>query len=113
VNTSNGASAATSGGRRSSTAPAPPGERTSRALHDHGVADADVLAADLVVVQRGVDRGADEHRLQLGHRRERADAAHLHVDVEQHGELLLRRVLVRHGQQYVTEPGTPQTVTYC
>jgi hypothetical protein len=34
---------------------------------------------------------------QLGHRRELAGAAHLHVDAEHGGELLLRRVLVRHG----------------
>ena len=48
------------------------------ALHDHGVADADVLARDLVlVVQRGVgdDDAADRHRLQLGDRRQRAGAA--------------------------------------
>ena len=56
------------------------------ALHDHGVADADVLARDLVlVVQRRVrhDDAADGHRLELGDRRQRAGAADLDVDVAQ------------------------------
>ena len=50
------------------------------------------LRRDLVlVVQRGVaDRGAaDEHRLQLGHRRQLAGAPDLDVDVAHYGELLL------------------------
>ena len=54
------------------------------ALHDHRVADADVLARDLVlVVQRGVgdDDAADRDRLQLGDRRQRAGAADLDLDV--------------------------------
>jgi hypothetical protein len=52
-----------------------------------------------LVVQRGVGDGhaADEHRRQLGHRRELAGAAHLHVDGLDRGQLLLGRVLVRHG----------------
>ena len=57
------------------------------------------LRRDLVlVVQRGVAdrRAADEHRLQLGHRRELAGAADLDVDAAHARHLLLRRVLVRH-----------------
>ena len=42
-------------------------------------------------------RAADEHRLELGHRRQLAGAADLHVDAFEHRRLLLRRVLVRHG----------------
>ncbi len=62
------------------------------------VADAHALAAQLEqVVQRRVAdrRAADEHRLQLGHRRELAGAADLHLDAAQRCHLLLRRVLVR------------------
>jgi hypothetical protein len=75
------------------------GDHIARAAHDHGVAHAHILAAVLVlVVQRGVgDGAADEHRLQLGHRRELAGAADLHVDGQQARHLLLRRVLVGHG----------------
>ena len=50
------------------------------ALHHHRVADAHVLARDLVlVVQGGVgdDDAADGHRLELGDRRQRAGAADL------------------------------------
>jgi hypothetical protein len=76
------------------------GDHVARAAHDHRVAHAHVLAAGFVlVVQRGVGHGdaAHEHRRQLGHRRELAGAAHLHVDGQHGGQLLLRRVLVRHG----------------
>ena len=62
------------------------------AAHDHRVADADVLAGDLVlVVQRGVgdDDAADGHRLELGGRRQRAGAADLDLDVEQARRRLL------------------------
>ena len=75
------------------------GNHVAGAAHDHRVADAHVLAPQLVqVVQRGVaDRGAaDEHRLELGHRRQLAGAADLDLDVVQPRQLLLRRVLVRH-----------------
>ena len=54
------------------------------APHDDRVADADVLAGDLVlVVQRGVGdhHAADRHRLELGGRRQRAGAADLDLDV--------------------------------
>ena len=53
------------------------------AAHDHRVADADVLAGDLVlVVQRGVrdHDAADRHGLELGGGRQRAGAADLDVD---------------------------------
>src|SRR5581483_3792484 len=62
------------------------------ALQDDGVADAHVLAFDLVlVVQRGVahQHAADIHRLQACDRRERAGAADLDVDPFQHGYRLL------------------------
>ena len=65
-----------------------------------GVADAHVLARDLVhVVQRGVgDRHpADEHRFEARDRCQHAGAPDLEVDVEQPGQLLLRRELVRDG----------------
>ena len=68
------------------------------ALHDHGVADAHVLARDLVlVVQRGVgdDDAADSHRLEPGDGRQRAGAADLDVDVVEHGHRLLGGELVR------------------
>ena len=55
-------------------------DHVAGAAHDHRVADADVLARDLVlVVQRGVgdDHAAHRHRLELGGRRERAGAADL------------------------------------
>ncbi len=74
-------------------------DHIARTAHDHRVADMHVLAAYLVlVVQRGVaNRGAaDEHRLQLGHRRELAGAADLYLDVAHDGELLFRREFVRH-----------------
>ena len=70
------------------------------AAHDHRVADADVLARDLVlVVQRGVghDHAADRDRLELGGGRERAGAADLDLDVEQRGGDLLGRELVGDG----------------
>jgi len=76
------------------------GNHVAGAAHDHGVADAHVLAVDLVLVVQGrvAHRGAaDEHRLQLRDRRQLAGAADLHVDVQQQRGLLLRRVLVRDG----------------
>ena len=50
--------------------------------HD-GITDADILPANLVlVVQRGPGhrRSLDEHRLQLGHRRQNTGTSHLHRD---------------------------------
>ena len=69
------------------------------ALFDHhAIADADVLAGDLVgVVQRGVrDRGAgQQHRLEHRHRRHRAGPSDVDGDVLQRGRLLLRRETCR------------------
>lgn len=81
------------------------GDHVTRPAHDHGVAYAHILAARLVfVVQRGVGDGdpAHKHGRQLGHRRELAGAANLHLDGLHGGELLLRRVLVRHGPARLT-----------
>ncbi len=64
------------------------------------VADADVLARDLVlVVQRrvGNDHATHRNRLELGHRRQRARAAHLDLDIAQDRCRLLGRKLVRDG----------------
>ena len=69
-------------------------------LDDHRVADAHVLARDLVlIVQRGVlhHDAADGHRLELGDRRERAGAAHLDLDVAQDRGRLLGREFVGDG----------------
>ena len=55
------------------------------ALEQHRVADADVLALDLVhVVQRDVADGdaADRHRLELGDRRQHAGAADRRDDAQ-------------------------------
>ncbi len=68
--------------------------------HHHRVAHAHVLAMHLVhVVQRGAGHGraCHGHRLHLGHRGQRAGAAHLHGYVAQDGGLLLRRELERDG----------------
>src|SRR5690242_8160062 len=58
----------------------------ARALHDHGVADADVLADDLVLVmQRGVlhHNAADGDGIEFGDRRQRAGPADLDIDAAQ------------------------------
>ncbi len=68
--------------------------------HDHGVAGADVLDRDLVLVVQGglADVGAaDEDRFELGEGRGPAGAAHRHLDVEQLGGPLLGRELVGDG----------------
>ena len=70
------------------------------ALDDHRVADAHVLARDLVlVVQRGVlhDDAADGDRLELGDRRQRAGAADLDLDVAEDGGRLLGGEFVGDG----------------
>ena len=75
------------------------GDHVTRPSHDHAVAHPHALAAQLEhVVQRGVaHRGAaHKHRGQLGHRCQLAGAPHLGVDALQRGDLLLRRVFVRH-----------------
>ncbi|MNT16590.1 hypothetical protein D3C72_1517020 [compost metagenome] len=70
------------------------------ALQDDRVADAHVLAGDLVlVVQGGVadHDAADRDGVQTGDRGQRAGAADLDVDAFQHGRGLLRRELVGDG----------------
>ena len=59
--------------------------------HEH-VADADVLAGDLVgvVEARPADgRAGKFHRFEVGHRRDRAAAAHLHADAGERGRGLV------------------------
>ncbi len=74
-------------------------DHVARAAHDHGVADAHILAPRLVlVVQRRIAdrRAADENRLQFRHRRKLAGAPDLDVDAAHHGHLFFRREFVRH-----------------
>ena len=69
-------------------------------VDDDRVAHADVLALDLVLVVQGCagDGGAgDDHRVELGDRRQDARAADLDADLAQHGALLLGRELERDG----------------
>jgi hypothetical protein len=75
-------------------------DHVAGAAHHHRVADAHVLARQLVhVVQRHVaDRNAaDEHRLEARHGRERTGAPDLELHVAHDRGLLLRRELVRNG----------------
>src|SRR5690554_5479160 len=85
-----------------------PGEHHARYLgydiagapHDDDVADAHVLALDLIlVVQRSVGNGhtAHVHRFEPRHRCELAGAPHLHVDADEARHLLLRREFVGKG----------------
>ena len=72
----------------------------ARAAHDDRVAQAHVFASGLVfIVQGGVGHRdpTDKHRGQLGDRSEFAGTAHLHIDGQHSGELLLCRVFVGHG----------------
>src|SRR5947209_880784 len=74
------------------------GNDVARAPDHHRVSYPYVLAAQLVLVmqRRAAYRdAADEHRLQLRHRRERAGAPDLHLDRLHLGDLFLWRVLVR------------------
>ena len=73
-------------------------DHVAGALHQNRVADAHVLALDLVlVVQGGVgdDDAADGHRLELGDRRQRARAADVDLDRLDDRRRLLGRELVR------------------
>ncbi len=88
------------------------GNHLARALHDHRIADANVLAADLVLVmKRRVGDGdpADLHRFEIGHGRERAGAADLYANVVDARRDLLRGVLIRNcptrASRDVAEPG--------
>ena len=70
------------------------------ALHDDRIADANILARDLVfIVQRGVlhDDAADRHRLEPRDRRQRAGAADLNLDVAQNCRRAFGRELMRDG----------------
>ncbi len=74
------------------------GDDVAGAPDDDLVADAHAFPAHLEqVVQRRVRhrRSADEHRLELGDRRELAGAADLDLDRDETRRLLLRRVLLR------------------
>uniref|UniRef100_A0A0N4ZWK6 Amidase domain-containing protein n=1 Tax=Parastrongyloides trichosuri TaxID=131310 RepID=A0A0N4ZWK6_PARTI len=76
------------------------GDDVAGALQDDGVADADVLAGDLVlVVQGGVadHDAADGDGMQAGDGGQGAGAADLDVDAFQNGRGLLRRELVGDG----------------
>ena len=55
-------------------------------------------------MQRSVGHGntAHKHGRQLGHRGEFAGAAHLHIDAQHRGQLLLRRVFVRYSPPRLT-----------
>src|SRR6516162_644092 len=68
------------------------------ALHDDGIADADILTGDLVLIVQGGaldDDTADGDRLEHRDRSERALAANLDRDVAQHRLRLLRREFLR------------------
>ncbi len=72
----------------------------ARLLHEHGIALADVLALDLVLVVQGGPRDGRPgqlDRLQLGHRRELPGASDLHDDLANPCRRLLRGVLHRDG----------------
>ena len=74
-------------------------DHIARALDDDGVADANILAFDLVgIVQRRVlhDDPADRDRIESRDRRERAGAPDLDVDRAQHGRRALRGKFVGH-----------------
>ena len=74
------------------------GNHVSRFADDDGVALADILPRDFVlVVQRGETHGgaADEHGLELRERRGASGAPDAHHDVVKHGGLLFGRELER------------------
>ena len=76
------------------------GDDVAGALHDDSIADADILAGDLVgVVTGGVgdDDAADGDRSEFGDRRQRAGAANLDLDVAKLGGGLFGRELVSDG----------------
>ena len=74
------------------------GDDVARLAQHDGVADEDALGLDDVLVVQGgeLDLGTGHgHRLDLRVRRDAAGAADAHLDVEELGVDLLRRVLVR------------------
>ena len=73
------------------------------------IANPHVLAPDFVlVVQRGIGHrnSADEHRLEPGHRRQRAGPANLDVDTENFGACFFSRVFVGYGPTWLTRNET-------
>ena len=81
------------------------GNHIAGTAYHHGVAQAHILATGFIlVVQRGIGHrdAAHKHGRQLGHRGEFAGAAHLHIDAQHRGQLLLGRVFVRHGPARLT-----------
>ena len=76
------------------------------ALDDDGVAFADVLALDFVLIVQGGaadDDAADGDRLELRNRRQRAAPAHLDTDFLEHGLCLLRANLCATAQRGARE----------
>ena len=70
------------------------GYHIARALDDYRVANADILARNLIgIMQGGIAHAHATNRdlLQFGNRRKRTCAPHLNVDILQHGCRLLRR----------------------
>ena len=70
------------------------------ALHLNHIADADVLAADFILIVKGGigdNHTADIHRRELGHRGQHAGAPHLNFNVEQAGAGALSRKFMRGG----------------
>ncbi len=87
-------------GRFSATHPNHLRYHVARALNDDGIAFADVLALDLVLVVqcRALhDDAADGNRLELCDRRQRAAPAHLNDDVVDDRLGLLRRKFMGEG----------------
>jgi hypothetical protein len=75
------------------------GDHVARAAHPHGVADAHVLAVDLVLVveRRAADRDpGDVHRLEHGDRGQLSGAPDLDGDIHDLRDLDPRRELERH-----------------
>jgi hypothetical protein len=82
--------------------------------NDDGVADADVFAANLIlVVQSGVDHrhATDENRFEPCHRRQCASTADLDADVEQLGDRLLGGEFVRQRETWVVSSETEALVS--
>ena len=76
------------------------GDDLPRLLYDHGIANADILLSDeILVVEGGKGNGGTRqaHRLQHGLGRQHTGPAHLDHDVLQYGGLLLRRIFIGDG----------------
>ena len=80
-------------------------DHVTGALNDDGIADAHVLAGDLVlVVQRriGDHDTAHCHGFEFGDRRQRAGATDLDFDIAQDGRYFLGRKFMRDGPTWRT-----------